>query len=140
MGGRTVPAAVAELPLALLYGCVQPSCDGVQDARILPNQPTLATTQQGQARIQDQLHVLGVGEEVGRGGHVDDAPGATDGTKEIRVKWLTYLLMTDLGDCFGIGAVLPLRLQTRRCWVRRIGSTATEGTFLFLANKHESTD
>lgn len=45
VGGRAVPAAVAELPLALLYGSVQPSGDGVQDARILPNQPALATTQ-----------------------------------------------------------------------------------------------
>ena len=45
VGGRAVPAAVAELPLALLYGSVQPSGDGMQDARILPNQPTLATTQ-----------------------------------------------------------------------------------------------
>lgn len=65
VGGRAIPAAVAELPLALLYGSVQPSCDGMQDARILPNQPALATTQQGQAWIQDQLHVLGIGEEVG---------------------------------------------------------------------------
>lgn len=73
--GRAVPAAVAELPLALLYGCVQASGDGVQDARILPNQPALATAQQGQARIQDQLHVLGISEEVGRGGDVDDPPG-----------------------------------------------------------------
>lgn len=121
MGGRTVPAAVAELPLALLYGSVQPSCDGVQDARILPNQPTLATTQQGQAGIQDQLHVLGIGEEVGRGGHIDDTPGEPDRQKEIRVKWLTYLLMTDLCDCFGIRAFLPLRLQTRRCRLRKIG-------------------
>lgn len=45
VGGRAVPAAVAELPLALLYGSVQPSGDGMQDARILPNQPALATTQ-----------------------------------------------------------------------------------------------
>lgn len=45
VGGRAVPAAVAELPLALLYGSVQPSSDGMQDARILPNQPALATTQ-----------------------------------------------------------------------------------------------
>lgn len=65
MGGRAVPAAVAELPLALLYGSVQPSSYGMQDARILPNQPTLATTQKGQAWVQDQLHVLGIGEEVG---------------------------------------------------------------------------
>lgn len=65
VGGRAIPAAVAELPLALLYGSVQPSGDGVQDARVLPNQPALATTQQGQARVQDQLHVLGIGEEVG---------------------------------------------------------------------------
>lgn len=83
VGGRTVPAAVAELPLALFYGSVQPSCDGVQDARVLPNQPALATTQQGQAWIQDQLHVLGIGEEVGRGGHIDDAPGATDGQRKL---------------------------------------------------------
>lgn len=45
MGGRAVPAAVAELPLALLDGSLQPGGDGVQDARILPNQPTLAATQ-----------------------------------------------------------------------------------------------
>lgn len=83
MGGRTVPAAVAELPLALLYGSVQPSCDGVQDARILPNQPALATTQQGQAWIQDHLHVLGIGEEVGRGGHIDNTPGATDRQRKL---------------------------------------------------------
>lgn len=83
VGGRTVPAAVSELPLALLYGSVQPSCDGVQDARILPNQPALTTTQQGQAWIQDQLHVLGIGEEVGRGGHIDNTPGAIDGQRKL---------------------------------------------------------
>lgn len=65
MGGRAVPAAVAELPLALLYGIVQSSSDGMQDARILPNQPALATAQEGQAWVQDQLHVLGIGEDVG---------------------------------------------------------------------------
>lgn len=82
VGGRTVPAAVAELPLALLYGSVKPSCDGVQDARILPNQPALAAAQQGQARIQDQLHVLGIGEEVGRGGHIDNTPGGREGPRK----------------------------------------------------------
>lgn len=77
MGGRAVPAAVAELPLALLYGSVQSSGDGMQDARILPNQPALATAKKGQAWVQDQLHVLGIGEEVGRGSHIDNTPGAT---------------------------------------------------------------
>lgn len=84
VGGRAIPAAVAELPLALLYGSVQPSCDGMQDARILPNQPALATTQQGQAWIQDQLHILGIGEEVGRGGHIDNTPVATEGQRKSR--------------------------------------------------------
>lgn len=65
MGGGAVPAAVAELPLAFLHGRVQASYDGVEDARVLPNQPALATTEQGQAGVQDQLHILGVGKEVG---------------------------------------------------------------------------
>lgn len=86
VGGRAVPAAVAELPLALLYGSVQSSGDGMQDARILPNQPALATAQKGQAWVQDQLHVLGIGEEVGRGSHIDNTPGATQG--QFRVKEL----------------------------------------------------
>lgn len=88
MGGRAVPAAVAELPLALLYGSVQPCSDGMQDARVLPNQPALATAQQGQARVQDQLHVLGIGEEVGRGGHIDNTPGKTQGEGKFGVKEL----------------------------------------------------
>ena len=75
VGGRAIPAPVLELPLALLYGGVEACGDGVQDARVLPDQPTLAATQQGQAGVQHQLDVLGVGEEVGRGGHVHDAPG-----------------------------------------------------------------
>lgn len=45
VGGRAVPAAVAELPLALLYGSMQPSGYGMQDARILPYQPPLAAAQ-----------------------------------------------------------------------------------------------
>lgn len=65
MGGWAVPAAIAELPLALLYGSVQPSSDGVQDARILPDQPALATAKEGQAWVQDQLHILGIGEKIG---------------------------------------------------------------------------
>lgn len=83
VGGRAVPAAVAELPLALFYGSVQSSSDGMQDARILPNQPALATTQQSQAGVQDQLHVLGVGEEVGGRGHIDNTPRHNINTKKM---------------------------------------------------------
>lgn len=65
MGGGAVPAAVAKLPLAFLDGRVQASYDGMEDARVLPNQPALAAAEQGQAGVQDQLHILGIGEDVG---------------------------------------------------------------------------
>lgn len=84
VGGRAVPAAVAELPLALLYGSVQPSSYGMQNARVLANQPALASTQQGQAGVQDQLHVFGIGQEVGWGGHIDNTPGTTHKDKGIQ--------------------------------------------------------
>lgn len=58
MGGRAVPAAVAELPLALLYGRVQAGRDGMQNAGVLPNEAPLTAAQQRQARVQDQLHAL----------------------------------------------------------------------------------
>ena len=79
MGGRAIPAPVLELPFALLYGRVEACGDGVQDARVLSDQATLAAAEQGQAGVQHQLDVLGVGEEVGRGGHVHDAPGRARG-------------------------------------------------------------
>lgn len=43
VGCRTVPTAVAELPLALLDGCVKTGHDGMEDAGVLPNQPSLPT-------------------------------------------------------------------------------------------------
>lgn len=44
VGGRTVPAAVTKLPFAFFDGCVQACCNGVQDARVLPDQFSLTTT------------------------------------------------------------------------------------------------
>lgn len=44
MGRRTVPAAVAELPLALLDSCLKTRCDGMEDARVLPDQSPLSAT------------------------------------------------------------------------------------------------
>lgn len=78
MGGRAVPAAVPELPFALLDGSMQAGCDSVEDPRVLADEAALATAQQGQARVQDQLDVLGVGEEVGRGGHIHNPPSGED--------------------------------------------------------------
>lgn len=43
MGRRTVPTAVAELPLTLLDGRVKTGSDGMEDAGVLPNQPPLPT-------------------------------------------------------------------------------------------------
>lgn len=43
LGCRTVPTAVAELPLALLDGCLKPGGDGMEDARVLTYQPPLPT-------------------------------------------------------------------------------------------------
>lgn len=54
----------------------------MQNARILPNQPALATTEQCQAGVQDHLHVLGIGEDVGGGGHIDDSPGKSQGQRK----------------------------------------------------------
>jgi len=74
VGGRAIPATVPELPLALLDGGVDAGGDRVEDARVLPDEPALAATQQRQAGLQNQLDVLGVGEEVTGGRHVHDAP------------------------------------------------------------------
>lgn len=78
--GRAVPAPLTELPFALLDGALQAAADGVQDARVLPDQLPLLPAQQLQARVQDQLHVLGVCEQV-RGGHVHDPPGTQHGER-----------------------------------------------------------
>lgn len=53
------------MPLAFLDGSVQAGCDGMQNARVLPDQPPLATAEQSQAGVQRQLHIFGVGEEIG---------------------------------------------------------------------------
>lgn len=79
LGGGAVPAAVAELPLALLDGGLEAGADAVQDAGVLADQFALLAAQQLQAGVQHQLHVLGVRQQVGGGGHVDDAPAAHTG-------------------------------------------------------------
>lgn len=63
--GGAIPAAVAELPLALLDGALQAATDAVQDAWVLADELALLAAQQLEGRVQHQLHVLGVGQQVG---------------------------------------------------------------------------
>ena len=53
VGRGAIPATVPKLPFALLHGGVDACSDGVEDARVLSDQATLAATQQGQAWVQD---------------------------------------------------------------------------------------
>ena len=60
-----VPAAVAELPLALPDGALQPGADAVQDAGVLSDQTPLFAAQQLQAGLQNQLHAARIRQQVG---------------------------------------------------------------------------